>query len=133
MQCPVSLKLKNIKNVIDVDENDTGNKTSIYFQKTNDGKQILRNMMSHLIPSEITKATKKGFSSPDASWFKGESIEFVKKKLLDSDAHIYKILNYSSVEKMLQEHFDGLKNRRLLIWSLLSIQTYLDQQLSKKT
>lgn len=133
MQCPVSLKLKNIKNVIDVDENDTGNKTSIYFQKTNDGKQILRNMMSHLIPSEITKATKKGFSSPDASWFKGESIDFVKKKLLDSDAQIYKILNFASVEKMLQEHFDGLKNRRLLIWSLLSIQTYLDQQLSKKT
>ena len=50
------------------------------FQKTNDGKQILRDMMSKYIPEEIVEAKKQGFSSPDAS-FKGESIEFVKRLL----------------------------------------------------
>ena len=128
MRCPIELKLNNIKNVINIDENISGNKTSVYFQKTNDGKQILRNMMEKHIPSEITSAPKKGFSSPDASWFKGESIEFVKKKLLNSKAELYKILNYNAVKKMLDEHFNGVKNRRLLIWSLLNTQTYLEQQ-----
>jgi asparagine synthase (glutamine-hydrolysing) len=128
MRCPVSLKLNNIQNVINVDENALGKKTSEYFQKTNDGKQILRNMMSKHIPNEIVTAPKKGFSSPDASWFKGESIEFVKKKLLDPKAKIYELLDYDAVEKMLNEHFDGHQNRRLLIWSLLNTQTYLEQQ-----
>ena len=30
--------------------------------------------MSKYIPAEIVEAKKQGFSSPDASWFKGESI-----------------------------------------------------------
>ena len=45
---------------------------NLYFQKTSDGKQILREMMARHIPSHITQAAKQGFSSPDASWFKGE-------------------------------------------------------------
>ena len=81
MQCPVSLKLNNLGNVLRLNENDLahGRKTGVYFQKTNDGKQILRDVMTRYIPKEITEAKKQGFSSPDASWFKGESIEFVKK------------------------------------------------------
>ena len=127
MKCPVNLKLNNMQNIINVDENISGNKTSDYFQRTNDGKQILRNMMSKHIPKEIVNAPKKGFSSPDASWFKGESIDFVKKKLLNKKAILYEFLDYNSVRKLLNEHFQGLKNRRLLIWSLLNTQTYLDQ------
>lgn len=127
MKCPVNLKLNNMQKIINVDENISGRKTSHYFQRTNDGKQILRNMMSKHIPNEIVNAPKKGFSSPDASWFKGESIDFVKKKLLNKKAILYKFLDYNSVRKLLNEHFQGLKNRRLLIWSLLNTQTYLDQ------
>ena len=128
MKCPVNLKLNNLKDVINMDENSLGNKTSMYFQKTNDGKQILRDMMSKYIPNEITKAPKKGFSSPDASWFKGESIDFVKQRLLNSDSSIFKILDFETIQELIKEHFDGTKNRRLLIWSLLNTQTYLEQQ-----
>ncbi|MDB9718082.1 asparagine synthase (glutamine-hydrolyzing), partial [Candidatus Pelagibacter sp.] len=80
MQCPVNLKLNNLSNVIKIDENSLGDKQSQFFEKTNDGKQILRDAMTKNIPNEIIRAKKQGFSSPDASWFKGESIEFVKKK-----------------------------------------------------
>jgi asparagine synthase (glutamine-hydrolysing) len=37
-------------------------------------------MMARYIPEDITRAEKQGFSSPDASWFKGESIEFVRRQ-----------------------------------------------------
>ena len=83
MRCPVSLKLNNLAKVVRINENKAGDKKEQYFQKTNDGKQILRDMMSRYIPSDITDAPKQGFSSPDASWFKGESIDFVKEKVLD--------------------------------------------------
>jgi len=127
MNCPVSLKLNNLQNVINLDENVPGNKSSAYFQKTSDGKQILRNMMARHIPADIIKAPKKGFSSPDASWFKGESIDFVKAKLFDPEAALYDVLEYGEVKKLINEHLHGDKNRRLLIWSLLSVQTYLEQ------
>ena len=71
MRCPIELKLKNLDQVINLNENNSAEKAK-YFQKTNDGKQILRKMMQRHIPSSITEAAKKGFSSPDASWFKGE-------------------------------------------------------------
>ena len=128
MQCPVSLKLNNLYSVTNLDENMMGDKKAAFFQKTNDGKQILRDMMLRHIPDDIIKATKKGFSSPDASWFKGESIDFVKRILLNQDARLYDFLDYGVVKNLLKEHFHGDKNRRLLIWSLLSMQTYLEQE-----
>ena len=76
MKCPVGLKLNKLSEVLRINENETGNKQNKYFLKTNDGKQILRKTMERIIPKEILKAKKQGFSSPDASWFKGESISF---------------------------------------------------------
>ena len=77
MQCPVGLKLNNLSAVLRIDENEHRmGKKSAYFQRTNDGKQLLRDMMARYIPEDVTRAEKQGFSSPDASWFKGESIGF---------------------------------------------------------
>ena len=127
MQCPVGLKLNNLGEVVRLNENEVGRKPNKYFQKTNDGKQILRDMMSKYIPAEIVKAKKQGFSSPDASWFKGESIEFVKKRLLGRNNHYGKIMDRSTVHRLVNEHVGGEKNRRLLVWSLLNIEEWIEQ------
>ena len=79
-QIPVNLKLGNLQTIIELNENDPGIKTEKYFQKTNDGKLILRKIMKNYLPAEITQGIKTGFVAPDAKWFKGESIEYVKKK-----------------------------------------------------
>lgn len=125
MSCPVHLKLDNLKNTLRVNENDPGKKSEIFFQKTNDGKKILREVMKDFIPKEIVNAQKKGFSSPDASWFKGESINFVKKEILDKEAPIYNYLSFKSTSELVNEHLSGKKNRRLFIWSLLNINEWL--------
>jgi asparagine synthase (glutamine-hydrolysing) len=125
MQCPVNLKLNNLADVVRINENEPGNKSGRYFQKTSDGKQILRDVMSRYIPTEITQAQKQGFSSPDASWFKGESIEFVKRKLLTGNPRIYEYLDADSVRDLIHQHLDGRENRRLLIWSLLNAEEVL--------
>ena len=51
MECPVSLKLNNLGKVLRINENEIGkgSKTNIYFQKTNDGKQILRDVASNFV------------------------------------------------------------------------------------
>ena len=127
MQCPVGLKLNNLAKVMRINENELGNKQNQFFQKTNDGKQILRDMMTRIVPSEITLAEKQGFSGPDASWFKGESIEFVKRTLIDGSARIYEVLDHKSVMNLIEQHFRGEKNRRLLIWSLLNVESWMTE------
>ena len=117
---PVKFKLKNLKSVINVDENTIGK-----LQKTNDGKIILRKAMKKYIPSEINGAIKQGFSSPDESWFRGDSIDFVKIKLLNKDAKIYSYFDKKTVERLLEEHLNGKQNRRLFIWSLLNFEEFV--------
>lgn len=126
MGCPVNLKLNNLAEVVRINENEPG-KQAKYFQKTKDGKQILRDVMRQYIPDDIANAEKQGFSGPDGSWFKGESIEFVKHKLMNGNAKIYDLLDRDSVQGLIGEHLSGKKNQRLLVWSLLNIEAYLGQ------
>ena len=118
---PVSLKLKNLEEVKRMDENDIGK-----IQKTNDGKVILRKAMQRYIPERIHSAVKQGFSSPDQSWFKGESIEFVRRKLLNSDAKIYDYMDRNVAEGLVEEHLKGERNHRLFIWSLLNFEEWCE-------
>jgi asparagine synthase (glutamine-hydrolysing) len=129
MRCPVSLKLNNLQNVLRINENEPGSKAGLYFQTTNDGKQILRDVMSKLIPNDVTRAEKQGFSSPDASWFKGESIDFVRATLFDGKARIYDLFDRDAVLSLVNEHMHGEQNRRLLIWSLLNVEAWLKSSL----
>ncbi len=127
MKCPVNLKINNLTNVIQINENEPGKKKKKYFQKTNDGKQILRNVMRSYVPDSIAMGQKQGFSSPDASWFKGESIDFVKRKLFNDYIPLYDYLDYKTVEKLVNQHLSGSVNRRLLIWSLLNMDQFLHE------
>jgi len=126
MKCPVSLKLKNFSEVVRINENAVGDKQSQFFKQTQDGKQILREVMNRIIPKEVSDAKKQGFSGPDASWFKGESIEFVKRKILQKNARIYSLFDRKTVSRLVDEHLSGKTNRRLLIWSLLNLEAILE-------
>jgi len=129
MQCPVHLKLNNLAEVLKINENEPRDKRGIYFEKTNDGKQILRDVMRRHIPAEVTGGEKQGFSSPDASWFKGESIEFVKRKLLGGRPRIYEFMDRDAVKSLVEQHLRGDQNRRLLIWSLLNVEAWMESNL----
>ena len=125
MKIPIKYKLKNIYEVIRINENEPGSKKAKFLEKTNDGKIILRKVLAKYVPSDYANGLKQGFSAPDASWFKGESIEYIKSLLCNERALIYNYLQYSTIQSLLNEHFEGKVNRRLLIWSLLSFEWWL--------
>lgn len=127
MGCPVRLKLNNLSSVLRINENEPGGKIVKYFERTRDGKQILRDVMSRYIPHEIVEATKQGFSAPDASWFKGESIDFVRRTLIEGKPLLYEYLDGGVAREIVQQHLDGKENRRLFIWSLLNVEQWLHQ------
>jgi asparagine synthase (glutamine-hydrolysing) len=125
LKTPVKLKLKNPTEIARLNENEPGPKAARYFQKTNDGKLILRTVMERYIPPDITNGVKQGFSAPDATWFKGDSIDFVKRTLFNRNARIYDVMDRETAEALIQEHLRGSQNRRLLIWSFLNIEEWL--------
>lgn len=129
-QTPLSLKLGNLGQVDRINENEPTNKVERFFHQSRDGKQILRKTMSRYIPPSITEARKQGFSGPDGSWFKGDSIQLVRRRLFDEKARMYDFLDNKSVQALVEEHLSGKTNRRLLIWSLLHFEEWLQHFLT---
>lgn len=125
MKIPVKYKLKNLTEVIRLDENEPGVKGKKYYEKTNDGKIILRKMLNSYVPESYSNGIKQGFSAPDASWFKGESIDYIKELLFSKNVRIYDYIEPNFTRRLLDEHFEGKTNRRLLIWSFLSFEWWL--------
>ncbi len=121
---PVGMKLGNLGEVVRLNENEPGPKTKQFFERTRDGKLLLRKAMEQYVPAPVARATKQGFSAPDASWFRGESIDYVRRALLDGDAAIYEYLDRGAVHELIDEHLSGHANHRLLIWSLLSVEQW---------
>jgi asparagine synthase (glutamine-hydrolysing) len=132
MRVPVRHKLRHLTDVVRVNENVPGPKTQAYFDQTRDGKIVLRRALAKYVPESYADGAKQGFSAPDASWFKGQSIEYIKGLFADKRARTYDFLQPATVQSLLNEHFSGAQNRRLLIWSLLCFEwwcrTFLDGQ-----
>lgn len=123
---PVRLKLGKLTEVVRLNENEPGPKTRRYFQNTRDGKLLLRKTLARFVPAEVAQGEKKGFSAPDGSWFRGESIDYVRRRLLNPRARIYQFLDPKPVGRLIHDHVDGRENRRLLIWSLLSLEQWCE-------
>lgn len=130
MRLPVRMKLRNLSETVRVNENEPGNKINNYLQKTSDGKLLLRKVMERYIPKTITERKKQGFSAPDSSWFKGESIDYVKRILYKKDARIYQFLDPKPLQALMNDHLEGRENRRLLIWSMLNLEKWLGKYIA---
>ena len=128
---PVKYKLGNLGEIVRLNENEPGPKTKRYFEKTQDGKLIMRRVMERYVTHDIAHRVKQGFSSPDGSWFKGESLQYVREKLLEGNPLLYNFLDRKIITEFVHEHLAGRENRRLLIWSLLYLETWCEQFLNR--
>jgi asparagine synthase (glutamine-hydrolysing) len=126
LRVPVRYKLRNLAGAIRSDENLPGT-NKFQVSQTNDGKMILRKAMGRLIPTEISDRNKQGFSAPDASWFRGESIDYINRLLRNPRASLYELVEPAYVADVLDQHCSGKVNRRLLIWSFLCLEWWLRQ------
>lgn len=87
-----------------------------------EGKRVLRRAMTQLLPEEFTTQRKQGFSPPDANWYRGPSMDYIKQVLFDRKTLERPWFDQKHVARSLEEHFTGQRNHRLLIWSLLSLE-----------
>jgi asparagine synthase (glutamine-hydrolysing) len=125
MRVPVKYKLKHVDRIVRFDENTPGAKADKYFNETGDGKLILRKALSRYVPASYANGKKQGFSAPDGSWFRGQSIDYIRTLLSRRDARLYEFIEPSVVHTLLDEHVSGRVNHRLVIWSFLCFEWWL--------
>ena len=114
MRLPARVKLGNLTEATRINENEPGGKAERYFERTKDGKLILRRMMRRYVPEMTAGREKQGFSAPDAGWFKGESIDFVRRRLMNDRARIYEYLDKTAVQSMIADHLEGRENSAIV-------------------
>ena len=76
------------------------------------------------MPQDVSEQVKQGFSGPDASWFRGESIDYVRRVIWNPGSALYELLQPETVQQLVDEHLTGAENRRLLLWSLLNLEEW---------
>lgn len=124
MQLPVTFKLNDLFRRTRIDENQPG-KSEKFYLMTGDGKKVLRKVINKYVPQLISERKKQGFSAPDASWFRGESIEYVKTIINNKSSSLYNFLDFSATKSMVDEHINDKRNRRLFIWSIIYLDNFL--------
>ena len=125
-QIPARLRVSLGQRYFAVDENLLGKSSRVGALNGPEGKLLLRRLASKYLPQPVASARKIGFSAPDESWFRGESLDFVQRRLYDANSTLAEIMDVDEMKRLVDEHLSGARNRRLLIWSLLSLSEYLE-------
>ena len=89
-----------------------------------EGKIVLREIAKSILPAEYSIAIKQGFTPPLASWFQNELREVVEGFTLLNSEFLPTIFEMSKVAPIFEEHAKGLRNHRMLIWSLTSLEIW---------
>ncbi|HVL31623.1 MAG TPA: asparagine synthase (glutamine-hydrolyzing) [Solirubrobacteraceae bacterium] len=121
---PVRLKLGRLGELVALNQNGIAPEMQPFLERTRDGKLMLRQTMRRHIPDHVTELEKQGFSAPDATWFRGESLDYVRQRLCGPNARIFEHLDRTTVHELVGDHLGGRTNRRLLVWSLLCLEEW---------
>ncbi len=95
-----------------------------YKLKGKSTKYILKKAMEGLLPEEIIYRPKKGFPTPLKLMFQNELVDYAKQVLLDTQTNQRGYFNLSSVEKMLDDHKNGVLNHEKIIWQLIVLEEW---------
>jgi asparagine synthase (glutamine-hydrolysing) len=84
-------------------------------------KSVLRNSVGKMLPPELLKSPKKGFTVPVREWFKEPDFNSRSEQF----AIIKDVLDLAAVKKIFDDNYQGKDDNGNLIWSLLTLKEVL--------
>ncbi len=89
-------------------------------------KFILRQAVKEFIPSSRRRDVRKiGLNLPIDVWMRKELKEWVNSHLSIKNNPIFEFADYSFVNKLTKDHFEGTANHSLKIWDLCCVNEWL--------
>lgn len=87
-------------------------------------KAFLRRVLAGHLPAEILKRPKVGFAVPVGLWFRGPLKEMTGDLLLSPDAHVRRYFNGASIDRFVDEHWRGARDRQKQLWALVNFELW---------
>jgi asparagine synthase (glutamine-hydrolysing) len=90
-------------------------------------KRLLRRAAAPLLPREIIRGRKQGFSIPVAAWLRGDLAPFARDVLSPETVERQGYLDPAAVSRVLDEHISGKEDLSRQIWGLLNFTLWFDR------
>jgi asparagine synthase (glutamine-hydrolysing) len=89
-------------------------------------KRILKDVLYESVPKQIFDRPKAGFTMPFSRWFKEDLKDYVLSELDDKSLKDIPCIDVEKVQFRIKQHMDGSWNRYPLIWNLLVLKQWLN-------
>jgi asparagine synthase (glutamine-hydrolysing) len=90
-------------------------------------KRLLRRAVAPLIPWQIARGRKRGFSIPAAAWLRGPLVPFAREQLGADRIRAQGVFDPAAVHTVLDEHVARRADRSRELWGLLCFTLWLDR------
>jgi asparagine synthase (glutamine-hydrolysing) len=90
-------------------------------------KRLLRSALAPLLPDEVIRGRKQGFSIPIASWLRGPLEPFAREVLAPSAVARQGLLDPAVVTRILDRHCSGQEDLSRQVWGLMALTLWFDR------
>jgi asparagine synthase (glutamine-hydrolysing) len=94
-------------------------------------KVLLRKAAAPLLPHEIVRGKKRGFSIPAAAWLRGELEPFARQTLSRETLHRQGFFHPDVVTRLLDDHVAGREDRSRQLWGLLAFTLWHESHVER--
>ena len=94
-------------------------------------KVLLRKAAAPLLPREIVRGKKRGFSIPAAAWLRGELEPFARETLAAPVLRRQGFFRPEVVARLLDEHLAGREDRSRQLWGLLAFTLWQERHVQR--
>src|SRR6476661_3342173 len=90
-------------------------------------KRLLRRALAPLLPREVVRGRKQGFSIPLAAWLRGPLEGFAREVLAPETLGRQGLLDPAAVSGVLDRHISGREDLSRQIWGLMALTLWFDR------
>ena len=95
-----------------------------YSIRGRSGKQVLKKAYADLIPDEISRRPKAGFTVPVGEWINGPLRNMTRDLLLSPDAEVRRVIKPEFIASMVEQHASRRHNHAVRLWNLVCLETW---------
>jgi asparagine synthase (glutamine-hydrolysing) len=89
-------------------------------------KRLLRRAVEPLLPRQIARGRKRGFSIPAAAWLRGPLLPFAREVLSAERLRAQGVFAPAAVERVLGAHAAGREDLSRQLWGLMTFSLWMD-------